>query len=261
MKVSSRGYGDAVRGLSHGKGAKVSLGRGIPAKREGSDGDLTLRNTNRGVILYAKYGGRWYSIHTQQPLVPNMIIMWSGATSTIPTNWAICDGQNGTPDLRCRFILSSGSGSASAGSYQSITAAPGDKATASAIAVDGKTETTTSHSTVLTPAQMPIHSHTYHDKRSTGSTGDLSGAGARDNVYSDPERTTDTAGNDEGHTHSIGAIDFDANESSTVIGTTNLPQVDYYTLAFIMFTGGGSEPGTEGFNWGGGSGELGRVGG
>lgn len=34
------------------------------------------------------------------------IIMWSG--STIPTNWALCDGSNGTPDLRDRFVLSSG---------------------------------------------------------------------------------------------------------------------------------------------------------
>ena len=31
--------------------------------------------------------------------------MWSGAINTIPDGWALCDGQNSTPDLRGRFIL------------------------------------------------------------------------------------------------------------------------------------------------------------
>jgi hypothetical protein len=30
--------------------------------------------------------------------------MWSGAIATIPSGWALCDGSNGTPDLRDRFI-------------------------------------------------------------------------------------------------------------------------------------------------------------
>ena len=33
------------------------------------------------------------------------IIMWSGAISAIPTGWSLCDGSNGTPDLRNRFVL------------------------------------------------------------------------------------------------------------------------------------------------------------
>ena len=33
------------------------------------------------------------------------IIMWSGAISAIPTGWSLCDGTNGTPDLRNRFVL------------------------------------------------------------------------------------------------------------------------------------------------------------
>lgn len=33
------------------------------------------------------------------------IIMWSGTISTIPLNWRLCNGQNGTPDLRDRFIV------------------------------------------------------------------------------------------------------------------------------------------------------------
>lgn len=34
------------------------------------------------------------------------IVMFHG--STIPTGWAICNGQNGTPDLRDRFIVGAG---------------------------------------------------------------------------------------------------------------------------------------------------------
>lgn len=33
------------------------------------------------------------------------IIMWSGTIATIPSGWALCNGSNGTPDLRDRFII------------------------------------------------------------------------------------------------------------------------------------------------------------
>lgn len=39
--------------------------------------------------------------------VKGMIIMWSGEPSTIPNGWKLCDGRNGTPDLRNRFIVGS----------------------------------------------------------------------------------------------------------------------------------------------------------
>lgn len=34
-----------------------------------------------------------------------VIVMWSGSLGAIPTGWALCDGRNGTPDLRDRFIV------------------------------------------------------------------------------------------------------------------------------------------------------------
>ena len=34
--------------------------------------------------------------------------MWSGETTNIPSGWFLCDGQNGTPDLRNRFIVGAG---------------------------------------------------------------------------------------------------------------------------------------------------------
>ena len=36
------------------------------------------------------------------------IIMWSGAIVSIPTGWALCNGSNGTPDLRDRFVVGAG---------------------------------------------------------------------------------------------------------------------------------------------------------
>lgn len=32
------------------------------------------------------------------------IVMWSGELSTIPSGWALCDGNNSTPDLRDVFL-------------------------------------------------------------------------------------------------------------------------------------------------------------
>jgi hypothetical protein len=33
------------------------------------------------------------------------IIMWSGSIASIPSGWAFCDGSNGTPNLRNRFVV------------------------------------------------------------------------------------------------------------------------------------------------------------
>lgn len=36
------------------------------------------------------------------------IVLWSGAIVDIPTGFHLCDGNNGTPDLRDRFIAGAG---------------------------------------------------------------------------------------------------------------------------------------------------------
>ena len=38
-------------------------------------------------------------------LPAGVILMWSGAVASIPTGYAFCNGQNGTPDLRDRFVV------------------------------------------------------------------------------------------------------------------------------------------------------------
>lgn len=39
----------------------------------------------------------------------NMVVMWSGSIGSIPAGWALCDGNDGTPDLRDKFIIGAGS--------------------------------------------------------------------------------------------------------------------------------------------------------
>ena len=36
--------------------------------------------------------------------------LWSGAANAIPSGWYLCNGSNGTPDLRDRFVVGAGSG-------------------------------------------------------------------------------------------------------------------------------------------------------
>ncbi len=60
--------------------------------------------------------------------------MWSGAANAIPSGWALCNGTNGTPDLRNRFVVGAGS------SYS--------------VGAKGGSDTVT-----LTAAQMPSHVH------------------------------------------------------------------------------------------------------
>lgn len=36
------------------------------------------------------------------------ITLWSGSIASIPTGWQLCNGTNGTPDLRDRFVVGAG---------------------------------------------------------------------------------------------------------------------------------------------------------
>lgn len=43
------------------------------------------------------------------------IIMWAGSIASIPSGWYLCNGSNGTPDLRDRFVVGAGTSYAVAG--------------------------------------------------------------------------------------------------------------------------------------------------
>jgi len=86
------------------------------------------------------------------------IIMWNGtiAEAEALTNWAICDGQNGTPDLRDKFVLGVGS------SANASTASKG--------------EVKTSNSMTLSEGQMPAHNHNITDNGHSHGNGTLAAA-------------------------------------------------------------------------------------
>ena len=69
-----------------------------------------------------------------EQLPSGLIAMWSGSVTNVPLAWHICDGSNGTPDLRDRFIVG-------AGSSYNVGSSGGEKAV------------------TLTTNQIPSHTH------------------------------------------------------------------------------------------------------
>lgn len=94
-------------------------------------------------------------------LPAGLITMWSGAVNAVPAGWALCNGSNGTPDLRNRFIVG-------AGSTYSVGSTGG------------------ANSVTLTTAQIPAHNHSvtvnsggsHNHSASTGSAGSHSHSGS-----------------------------------------------------------------------------------
>jgi len=55
-------YGDLSRILHNKKASRTTIGKGEPSRREGSDGDITIREvTGKGIFLFVKYNNNWYS--------------------------------------------------------------------------------------------------------------------------------------------------------------------------------------------------------
>lgn len=73
---------------------------------------------------------------TDDNIPAGMIAIWSGTLNDVPTGWVICDGENGTPDLRDKFVLGAGE--------------------SHLIGETGGEEEVT-----LTTAQMPQHNHNW----------------------------------------------------------------------------------------------------
>ena len=59
-------------------------------------------------VAYALIAGNALDVNNAIP--SGVIVMWSGSIDSIPEGWALCDGNNGTPDLRDRFILGTSEG-------------------------------------------------------------------------------------------------------------------------------------------------------
>ena len=62
------------------------------------------------IATYDNLYGILGTIPAATPTLPTgCIILWSGAIGSIPSGFYLCNGANGTPDLRDRFIVGAGS--------------------------------------------------------------------------------------------------------------------------------------------------------
>ena len=96
---------------------------GIPIQATPPDSNINKYwyDTSSGKATLKLYDGTsWVEVNLggtttppeEEPIegVPSgAIIMWSGSIASIPSGWALCNGANGTPDLRNRFVIGSSS--------------------------------------------------------------------------------------------------------------------------------------------------------
>jgi hypothetical protein len=140
-----------------------------------------------------------------------VILMWSGSIASIPSGWLICDGANGTPDLRNRFIVG-------AGSTYAVAATGGS---ADAIVVS-HTHSASSTSTVTDPGHN-------HGTGIGGSFAVFTGSGGSGFTGGGAQFTGTTGTATTGITVSTTTTNTSAGSSGT---NANLPP--YYALAYIM---------------------------
>lgn len=114
---------------------------------------------------------------------PGGIIMWSGTVANIPNSWALCDGTNGTPDLRGLFVVGAG------GTY-----APGDTGGANNVTLS--TSQIPSHTHGASSGAAGGHTHT----ASSGTAGNHNHSGSTDTDTHSHSGSTNVTGS---HTHEI----------------------------------------------------------
>jgi hypothetical protein len=163
-----------------------------------------------------------------------MIMMFYGDVGDIPSGWALCDGNNGRPDLRNRFIVGVGS------DYVLGDVGGDDILTGLVTASGGGSGTTDEH--VLTIDEIPAHGHDLWVHTGTNSS-DANGFGyasaqgvagdsATPQGYLDVDsgnQLVGDAGGGLGHTHT-----FSDAHTHTIADQDNRPP--YYALYFIIKT-------------------------
>ncbi|MFC1546812.1 hypothetical protein ACFL4O_03735, partial [bacterium] len=181
-----------------GDSGNVGIGTTSPEKELDITGEV--RSTVSGVEFY---------------MVPKGgIILWSGSIESIPAGWALCNGSNGTPDLRDRFIVGAGS------SYS-----PDNTGGANSVTLSVNQLPAHSHSGSTSSAGAHSHSVTISATRAWEPGSQPYKIGYRDTVgVQDFSFGTSTAGS---HTHSFST-------SNTGSGSAHENRPPYYALAYIM---------------------------
>jgi hypothetical protein len=151
-----------------------------------------------------------------------VIVMWSGTIATIPSGWVLCNGSNGTPDLRNRFVIGAHSDTTGV-AYTTVTGSNTQTGGSKDAIVVSHSHTATSTSSVSDPGHN-------HISQSNGAPNG-GGAGA---AY------TNGMGNFPGQTINSNTTGISVSTSTTVASSgssgTNANLPPYYALAFIMKT-------------------------
>ena len=149
----------------------------------------------------------------QTSLVPaGVILLWSGSIASIPSGWNLCDGTNGTPDLRNRFVVAAGD-----------TYAVGATGGADSVTLDASQMPAHTHTFSGSTNTTGAHTHTVAAGNSSGGSNIITTGNARSN---DTSYTTSSAGD---HSHT-----FSGTTASTGGGGSHENRPPYYALAYIQ---------------------------
>jgi hypothetical protein len=175
---------------------------------------FVLCDSNNNVIqTYDNLYGILQTAPTVSATVPSgLIAIWSGSLGSIPSGWVLCNGSNGTPDLRNSFILG-------AGSTYAVGTVGGS---ADAIVVS---HTHTATSTVTDPGHFhaPGSANNFWGNNAFGGSPSGSPNGA-------------TGGTSAQTANAFTGISVATTNASTGVSGTNANLPPYYALAFIMKT-------------------------
>lgn len=148
--------------------------------------------------------------------IAGMVMMWAGTIATIPTGWLLCDGANGTPDLRNRFVI---------GAYQDSSGVAYTTITGSNTQTGGSKD-----------AVVVSHTHTASVTDAGHQHALAQGTGQNDGrTFAEPLYSTNTFyAYDTTNKTGVATTGITVANSTEGVSGTNANLTPYYALAFIM---------------------------